>query len=128
MLYSFCATRVVCFGWMLPWQLLLAHPPGPLYFPTGLLCGQVVEKNARHTTTCHAGLARLCIASGVGKNPRTIFRSGFALYTYSIQRNQLTVWYARCTWVQVPWSPRRSKIGIPRRESLTIRFLQLLPL
>src|SRR4029077_7986117 len=31
--YSFWKMRVVVFGCTLPWQLLAAHPPGPLYLP-----------------------------------------------------------------------------------------------
>src|SRR5450432_2942867 len=34
MLYSFCGTRVTVLGRMLPWQLLAAQPPAPLYLPT----------------------------------------------------------------------------------------------
>src|SRR4029077_4538255 len=32
-LYSFWRTRFSIRGWMLPWQLLEAHDPGPVYFP-----------------------------------------------------------------------------------------------
>src|SRR5271165_4505628 len=39
MLNSFCQILVTLLGLTLPWQLLAAHPPGPLYLPTPLLGG-----------------------------------------------------------------------------------------
>jgi hypothetical protein len=34
MLYSFCKTRLSVRGTMLPWQVVDAQEPGPVYFPT----------------------------------------------------------------------------------------------
>ena len=99
---------------MLPWQLLLAQPPGPLYLPVGALCAKRDEASTRHTSTCHTGLAVLRIRLASVRIQRVNFcqRLGLA-YTHSESRNQLTVWYAPSTTVQVLWGARVPRSTFP---------------
>src|SRR5271157_2116834 len=68
MLNSFCQILVTFLGLTLPWQLLAAHPPGPLYFPTPLAggaddCGPAVAATRliSRTATLAASPARPAI-------------------------------------------------------------------
>src|SRR5882762_3138144 len=82
MLYSFCRTCVICLGWMLPWQLLLAQPPGPLYLPAGLFWAATTVAKARHTTAGHAGFGVLPMALGDERIPRVIVADWPCLYPF----------------------------------------------
>src|SRR6516165_851869 len=58
-LNSFCFIRIggVSLGLTLPWQLLAAHPPGPLYFPMPL------------TGAGDCGGAEIAFPGNMSKNP-----------------------------------------------------------
>src|SRR5216684_3700155 len=58
--YSVCRMRLSATGFTLPWQLVAAHDPGPIYFcgslPTFAVCADVLKANARNAAqTVSAG-------------------------------------------------------------------------
>src|SRR5271163_1685799 len=60
MLYSFCRTSFSVRGVTLPWQLVDAHEPGPVYFPAAsyaepCVCAEIVDAKIAHAKIAAAG-------------------------------------------------------------------------
>src|SRR6185312_2855944 len=103
---------------MLPWQLLEAQPPGPLYFPTGEVWAAAAAASVKLIpmicTRRHLrqAAARVGIPLFMIERYRAIIQEiaiWFA-YTHSILRKQLTVRYVGKTAGHAP--PVRA-VGIP---------------
>src|SRR5271154_4235711 len=72
MLYSFCRTSFSVRGVTLPWQLVDAHEPGPVYFPAASyaesrVCAEIVDAKIAHAKIAAAvsGNQRENVVSGV---------------------------------------------------------------
>src|SRR5678809_1106486 len=106
---------------MLPWQLLEAQPPGPLYFPTGEVWPAAAAASMKPIpmpATRRRYLRPVAARVGV---PRFMIERYRAMiqeieiwlaYTHSIPRNQLTVWYVGKT---AGHAPQVCAAGIPER-------------
>src|SRR6476660_583383 len=104
---------------MLPWQLLEAQPPGPLYFPTGEVWPaapttsvRTIPMAATRRRYLRPAAARVGVPRFIIERYRAITREIeiWLAYTHSIPRNQLTVWYVGKTAGHAP--PVRTA-GIP---------------